>query len=236
MTSGYVLLANDILHFHTLHYRLIELWNLGALLGQLDKERMHTAMFMPRRVRLSAVRIVLSATLVASIIKVCLFDLVIVRGNSMVPVIAPGTIALVARFAYGLRVPFAGTYLVRWKSPLPGDIVLVEDAAGTARKSIKRVFETGPAFIKAEAGMLSGSRETVPLAASDSLRVAGSTFVPHGRVFIVGDNTAVSYDSRDYGSVPIEKIAGKVILYAGGPSREYGISESSRDGLVDDDR
>jgi signal peptidase I len=193
-------------------------------------------MSMPRRGRLSAVRIVLTATLVASVVKVCLFDLVIVKGDSMVPAIAPGTIALVARCAYGLRIPISGAYLLRWKTPLPGDIVLVEGAAGKARRSVKRVFETGPAFIKAEAGMLSGSGDAVPMAASDSLRVAGSSFVPRGRVFIVGDNAAVSYDSRDYGPVPIEKIAGKVILFTGGPSRMNGISESSRDGLVDDDR
>lgn len=186
--------------------------------------------------QLSAVRIVIAAILAAMALKAFLLDLVLVRGDSMVPTIAPGTVALVARFAYGLRLPFFGTYLVRWGLPSPGDIVLVDDAGGGARRSVKRVFETGPAFINAEAGVLTGRSGSIPLAGTDSLRVAGYSFIPHGRVFIIGDNAAVSLDSRDYGPVPIEKIAGKVIVYASGPSRAYSISGSPKDAADDVDR
>jgi len=193
-------------------------------------------MSLHRSGRLSAARIVLMATLVATIVKTCFFDLVIVKGNSMMPTIAPGTVALVSRCAYGLRIPVYGIFLMRWELPVTSDIVLVEDAAGKAKKSIKRVFEVGPAFLKAEAGILSGSGGTVALAASDSLRMAGSTFVPHGRVFLVGDNAGVSFDSREYGPVPIEKIVGKVIVYSGGHSRMFSISESSKDTADDEDR
>ena len=202
----------------------------------MDKENIHVATTARSRGQISAVRIVIAATLVALLVKSFLFDLVIVRGDSMAPTIAPGTVALVARNAYGLRLPFSGKYLARWESPYPGDIVLVKDAGGGARRSVKRVFETGPAFLKAEAGVLTGRGGSTALTAADSLRLAGYIFVPHGRVFIIGDNMAVSFDSRDYGTVPIEKIVGKVIMYTGGPSRADSILESSKDTADDVDR
>ena len=36
--------------------------------------------------------------------------------------------------------------------------------------------------------------------------------VPDGTYFCLGDNRTVSYDSRDFGCVPYEKIEGKVLL------------------------
>ncbi len=186
--------------------------------------------------RLSAARIVAVAILAAIVTRCFVFDLVIVRGESMMPTIASGSIALVARFAYGIRVPSSGSYIVRWAEPAPGDIVLVDGTVGASRRAVKRVFEVGPAFLKAEAGVLTGSGGSIPVANADALRLAGSSFVQRDRVFIIGDNIAVSFDSRDYGSVPIEKIAGKVILYRGGRSRTLSIPESSKDTADDVDR
>jgi len=162
-------------------------------------------------------RIVLAAVAAACLVKAFALDLVIIRGDSMSPTIGAGTVALVARSAYGIRLPFSGSYAVRWAEPVPGDIVLVAPAANVSRRAVKRIFETGPAYLKAEAGMLSGRGGTVQLGRSSSARLAGSSYIAAGRVFIVGDNGALSFDSRDYGSVPIETIVGKVLLYAGGP-------------------
>jgi signal peptidase I len=202
----------------------------------MDKECIHVAMTARSKGHISAVRIVIAAALIAMMVKAFLLDLVIVRGDSMLPAISPGTVAVVARFAYGLRLPFAGIYMIRWGSPSPGDIVLVKDAGGGARSSVKRVFETGPAFLKAEAGVLTGRGGSIRLATADSLRLAGQSFVPHGRAFIIGDNMEVSFDSRNYGPVPIEKIVGKVIVYAGGPSRAVSIFDSPKDAADDVDR
>lgn len=164
--------------------------------------------------RLSAGRIIIVAAIMAVMLKLFVLDLVVVRGESMLPTIEPGSVVVVLRCAYGLRLPLTTRYLVRWSSPMPGDLVLVSPSPGGSARAIKRVLETGPAFIAAEAGVLRGRGGSVELGAAAS-RFGGTSFIPGGRLFIVGDNAAVSFDSRDYGSVPIEAIAGRVVVYGG---------------------
>ena len=163
---------------------------------------------------LSAGRIIIAATVVAALLKLFVIDLVLVRGESMQPTIEPGSVVMVFRCAYGLHVPLLNRYLTRWAEPAPGDLVLVAPSPGGSRRAVKRVLETGPAFMSAVAGVLHGRGGSEPLGAA-AARFAGTTFVPAERLFIVGDNSEVSFDSRDYGSVPIETIAGRVVVYHG---------------------
>ncbi|MDR0378176.1 MAG: S26 family signal peptidase [Spirochaetaceae bacterium] len=69
-------------------------------------------------------RIVLFAFLTALIMKAFLFDFVIADGRSMVPAIAPGTVLVVNRLAYGVRLPGTRKYLLRWSLPKAGDVVI----------------------------------------------------------------------------------------------------------------
>lgn len=164
--------------------------------------------------RLSAGRIIIMATFAAMLLKLFVLDMVVVRGESMRPTIEPGSVIMVLRCAYGLRLPATTRYLVRWSTPTPGDLVLISPSPGGSLRAIKRVLEAGPAFMAAEAGVLHGRGGSVELGAA-ATHFAGINFIPAGRLFIVGDNAAVSFDSRDYGSVPIEAIAGRVVVYHG---------------------
>lgn len=85
-------------------------------------------------------RIVLTAFAAALIIKSVLFDIMISEGRSMLPTIRPGTVVLVNRAAYGLRIPFFNTYLISWKKPEPGDIVVFPAPDGLL--AVKRIQET----------------------------------------------------------------------------------------------
>jgi len=183
--------------------------------------------------RVSPVRIVMTAAMFALLLKIFVIDLVIVRGDSMVPTIVPGTLALVSRSAYGIRLPFVGTYVMRWNKPYPGDIVLAEPVAGSKRRAVKRIFEVGPAYLLAEAGVLTGRGGSLPLQGAALVRLSGSTFISADKIFLVGDNDSVSYDSRDYGPVPIEKIVGKVLLWPQGSLAPKSAREPSRK-TVDD--
>ncbi|MDR2070699.1 MAG: S26 family signal peptidase [Treponema sp.] len=69
-------------------------------------------------------RIVLFAFLTALIMKVFLFDFMIADGRSMVPAIYPGTVLVVNRLAYGIRLPWIRKYLLRWSLPKAGDVVV----------------------------------------------------------------------------------------------------------------
>ncbi len=174
------------------------------------------------------------AFVLAIVLKAFVLDLIIISGDSMSPTIRTGSVALVARCAYGLKLPGTAGYLLSWAEPRPGDIVCVEPVSGGSRRAIKRVFETGPAFVRAEGGVLTGRGGSASLGPQPSARLAGPSYVPAGRVFLLGDNGGHSYDSRDYGSVPIETVAGKVLLYSGGHIRPAvhtgGVKDSAADG------
>ncbi|MDR2796951.1 MAG: signal peptidase I [Treponema sp.] len=64
------------------------------------------------------------ALFVALLLKLFLFDFMITEGQSMVPAIKPGSILVVNKLAYGLRLPWSKGYLLWWAMPKPGDVVV----------------------------------------------------------------------------------------------------------------
>jgi len=170
--------------------------------------------YIPRgRRRLSVPAIVVTALAMALGIRLFVVDLVIVQGESMEPSLASGSVALVLRCAYGIRNPLGGGYIVRWKDPFPGEVVLVEPGGKNLRRRVKRVFETGPAFLNTVAEVLYGRAGEIPLSPANAVRYAGASYLQPGFVFLVGDNATESFDSRQHGPVPIEMIGGMVLLY-----------------------
>jgi signal peptidase I len=67
---------------------------------------------------------VLAAFIVALGMKLFLFDFMIAEGNSMSPAVKSGTILVVNRLRFGLRIPGSRRYLLRWDNPAPGDLVV----------------------------------------------------------------------------------------------------------------
>ena len=67
---------------------------------------------------------IIGALITALMMKLFLFDFMIAEGHSMEPAIKPGRVLLVWKLSYGLRLPGAGTYLLRWSSPQEGDVVV----------------------------------------------------------------------------------------------------------------
>ncbi|MDR0554019.1 MAG: S26 family signal peptidase [Treponema sp.] len=82
---------------------------------------------------------VLLAFLTALALKGFFFDFMIAEGRSMLPVINPGTVLVVNRAAYGIRIPGAGSYLWRWALPKAGDIVIFYTPGGDT--VVKRCIE-----------------------------------------------------------------------------------------------
>jgi len=126
---------------------------------------------------------ILGALAAALALKIFLFDIMIAEGRSMTPAIAPGAPLLVFRLAYGLRLPGAPAYLLRWALPREGDIVVFYTPLGEL--AVKRC---GPVA----AGRSPDGRLTADFTA-------------------LGDNRDQSYDSRAYGPVPADNIVGKVV-------------------------
>jgi signal peptidase I len=86
----------------------------------------------------------LGAFAAAVFMKLFLFDFVITDGTSMEPAIQPGTVLVVSRLVYGIRLPWSRSYLVRWSEPETGDIVIFYTPEGeTAVKRCGRLAGTG---------------------------------------------------------------------------------------------
>jgi signal peptidase I len=154
-----------------------------------NPERMERAPLPKTQFPLHPERAIFWACIAALLMKFLLFDFMITEGLSMLPAIKPGAVLLVARTAYGFRLPWSGgsaprdsaprdpvpRYLLRWSKPKAGDVVVFFTPQGAV--AVKRC------------GALIGE----------------DTF------FALGDNTRESYDSRFYGPVPVDHIIGKVL-------------------------
>ena len=94
------------------------------------------------RKKMSVEKAILLAFIAALIIKFFVLDFMIAEGYSMIPAIRPGTILLVCRVAYGIRLPGERGYLIRWRVPSIGDIVVFYTPMGEI--AVKRFAEILP--------------------------------------------------------------------------------------------
>jgi signal peptidase I len=78
----------------------------------------------------------------AVLMKIFVIDFMIAEGQSMVPVIRPGTILLVCKTYYGIRLPGSLNYIFRWKTPREGDVVVFYTPHGDI--AVKRCGEVLP--------------------------------------------------------------------------------------------
>lgn len=85
---------------------------------------------------------IIAAFLAAIFLKLLVFDFMVAEGHSMAPVIQPGNIIIVCKIFYGIRLPLSGTYLVRWRTPQAGDIVVFFTPLGEI--AVKRSTEILP--------------------------------------------------------------------------------------------
>jgi signal peptidase I len=79
---------------------------------------------------------ILGAFAAALAMKLFLFDFVIADGSSMEPAIHPGSVLVVNRLAYGFRLPWTRSYLLRWSAPEIGDVLVFYTPEG--QRVVKR--------------------------------------------------------------------------------------------------
>jgi signal peptidase I len=82
---------------------------------------------------------ILLAFLSAGFMKLFLFDFMIIEGNSMLPSIKSGSVVVIVKMAYGVRLPWSGRYLMQWTTPKKGDVVVFYTPLGVM--AIKRCVE-----------------------------------------------------------------------------------------------
>ncbi|MDQ4106643.1 MAG: signal peptidase I [Actinomycetota bacterium] len=134
-----------------------------------------------------------------------------IPSESMVPTLEVGDRVLVNKFIY------------RFTEPDRGDIVVFESVDGDGTDLIKRVIALPGDTVAVRDGTLfvNGEPQREPYlnrALPDSSFYA-PTEVPEGHVFVMGDNRTNSADSRVFGPLPKENIAGEAFLRFWPPGR-----------------
>ena len=120
------------------------------------------------------------------------FAVVLVRGPSMQPALQPGDRALVRR---GGRRPEVGDIVFFQEPPSPAGL---DGAASIARSEI---------WIVKRVAALAG--DSVPLDVLGA--VGGELRVPAGTLVALGDNRAMSRDSRHWGFIPEQAVLGRAV-------------------------
>ena len=141
-----------------------------------------------------------------------LYDVKHVEGSSMYPTLRNRETVIVYRWAYGLQLPFIQRYLIRWSRVKPGDLVFFQDPVYEEPVVKRCVAGERTLIIRNGEGMVIGEEQlTWSEVKTDQFCTLSS--VPLGKIFLLGDNRTISFDSRYYGFVEEKDIEGRVIRF-----------------------
>ena len=100
------------------------------------------------------------------------------------------------------------------------DVVLYRFPLGTAGRAVKRVVAIAGDSVAIDDQSVRVDGHAIPIAGAPSEGAARRRVetVPEGHVFLLGDNAAVSIDSRSLGSVPETEVVGQVLFVIPSPT------------------
>lgn len=162
---------------------------------------------------------ILIAIVAAFLIITFVFETVSVDGHSMNPTLNDGDRLIVEKVSYYFR------------SPEPGDIVVIKYPANPKEKYIKRVVAVGGDRVKIQGGKLyiNDKPKNEPYILEPMIDDFNEVTVPQNTIFVMGDNRNNSRDSRfsDVGFVSYKMVVGRAVfrLY---PFSDIGALKSYR--------
>ena len=142
----------------------------------------------------------------------------------MEPNVQIGDHILVAKAAYGLRLPLTATYFLHFAKPARGDVVVIEPPDAESRHAtesdvigsvlLKRVVAIEGDLVEVRQGHVRIDGQSAPEATALSLEAGGGpdlgpVRVPAGKVLLLGDNRGNSRDGRTFGFVERERVLGR---------------------------
>jgi len=141
-----------------------------------------------------------------------------IPSGSMRPTLLEGDRLMVNKLRYGARVPFTKKRLPGMSKPKRGDIIVFVFPGDPKRDFIKRLIAFGGERVEIRDGdiFINGENVEDPVVKNifyynrgDYGSMEESVLVPEGYVYVLGDNSGSSHDSRFWGFVPQENIIGR---------------------------
>ncbi|MCB1143593.1 MAG: signal peptidase I [Leptospiraceae bacterium] len=173
---------------------------------------------------------VLTILMTLIFLRLFMFQIIIIQGNSMLPTLRNGSIVLVYKRNFPQKTSFSDQVFVLGQLSIRRfDLVLFDP--GDGKYLIKRViglpgdfyaFRNEQVLIDhlplEESYILKQSKKPfrpVPMKANEpaSYFLSSEGRIPPGYYLLLGDNRKHSYDSRDLGLIPEESLRGKVVYH-----------------------
>lgn len=154
---------------------------------------------------------VIIALAVALLIRAFVVQVYLVEGESMQPTLHTAERLLVNKLVY------------RFRSPSPGEIVVLQNPGQPVQELIKRVIAVEGETVEVRGGTVyvNGKplREPYKNALFNQYPNTPRSTVPSGHVYVMGDNRGRSMDSRMIGPVPLSRVEGKAFFRFWPPSK-----------------
>jgi signal peptidase I len=144
------------------------------------------------------------AIVLSVIIRLFLFEVILVEGSSMIPTLHEGDRLIVSKAEYRLTTPESG------------DIIVFRNTEGPRENYIKRVIGVAGDQVEIKDGFVYINENPLdePYIIEPFYDSFAETTVPPGSVFVLGDNRNHSRDSRNpyVGFISYDNIIGKARL------------------------
>jgi len=154
-------------------------------------------------------KIVIIAAAIVMPIRYFLFQPFFVRGQSMDPNFGDGDYLIVDEISY------------RFQNPQRGEVIVFKAPSNPSQRFIKRIIGLPGETVEIKNGNITIYKDSQPFVLNEenylsSLDTTGNIKITlsEDEYFVLGDNRAFSYDSRRFGSLPEDKIIGRVIFRA----------------------
>ncbi len=148
--------------------------------------------------------------------------------GSMKPTLVPGDRILVEKITYGPLVPFTKIRIPGIRKPRRGEVIVFLEPQNKKKDFVKRLIAFGGERVLVNKGRIyvNGMPLMDPRIANHYYYNEGpyaqegeEIVVPEGYLFVLGDNSASSYDSRYWGFVPEENVIGRAFVIYWPPQR-----------------
>jgi signal peptidase I len=161
------------------------------------------------------------AFILAMIIRTFVVQAFKIPTGSMRLTLLEGDVILVNKFIYGAKIPFTDLRLPAVRQPKRGDVIVFIYPENPKKDFIKRLVAFAGETVEIKSGTIYINDKPLlePVFSSSYYYNRGQfgeegqrLTVPKDSLFVLGDNSASSQDSRYWGFVPHKNVLGEAIL------------------------